>query len=349
MCWPNGRWRLHLAIAGLTVGATLTGCAAPVGPVFEPVDPPLVWPAAPETPRIQWVGAISGSTDLKAGKTATEAFKDVLRGPRGPIEFSSPRALATSDGSLIAVTDGGTACVHILDLQQRTHVMASGWEGGEFRTPTGACWIGSRLFVTDAARHEVIELDANGRFQRRFGEADLVRPVGIAYVPARGQLYVVDGGAHSIAVFERQGTLIRRLGRPGAAPGEFNYPTYICADGNEKLLLADSGNFRVQVLDLDGNPIRCIGHKGNGAGDFALPKGVAFDSAGHIFVVDAQFENVQIFNSEGRLLMAFGQEGGGRGEFALPAGVSIDHNDRIWVADSANRRIQVFNVLRVSG
>ena len=349
MCWRYSRGRFRLALAGLTVGAALCGCATPRGALFDPLDPPLVWPGAPETPRVKWVGAISGSGDLQAGQSGGEAFQAALRGPRGPINFSSPRALAVSDGTLLAVADGGAACVHLLDLKKRTHVMVSGWEDGQFHTPTGACWMGERLFVADAARHEVIELDAHGLFHRRFGDAELARPVGIAYVPSRHQLYVVDGGAHDVAVFEPEGTLVKRIGRPGTAPGEFNHPTHICTDGGARLLVADSGNFRVQLLDLEGNSLGTIGRKGNGAGDLALPKGVAFDGDGHIFVVDARFENVQIFDSAGRLLLAFGEEGSGRGQFALPAGVTIDHNNRIWVADSANRRIQVFDYLRVSG
>ena len=314
--------------------------------MFPVIDPPVVWPGPPERARIRLVGALSGSEDLHAARSGIEVFKAALRGPRPPISFSSPNMVAIGPGGLIAVSDTGLSAVHIVDPTARTHRLISGWDDQRFGIPLGVTWVGRRLFVTDAERHEVIVLNAEGGFRRRFGEDVLKRPVGVAYVAPRRQLYVVDGGSHRIAVFDEAGSPVRTLGGRGATGGAFNFPSHICYhDG--KLLVADSGNFRVQVLDLDGACLRIIGRKGDGAGDLSLPKGVAFDSDGHVYVVDAQFENVQIYDGEGRLLLAFGREGAGLGEFSLPAGIAIDENDRIWVADAANRRLDVFDYLRI--
>ena len=324
----------------------VAGCATLPGRVFEPTDSPMVWPPAPERPRIQWVGKLTGSDDLRAGRSGREAFLAALRGPRPPIKLSAPHSVARRGDHVLAVADTGLAAVSIMDLKARTHRMISGGPGVRFESPIGVAWAGSRLFVTDAARHEVFELGPDGTFRRRFGAEELVRPVGIAYVGVRDRLYVVDGGAHCIVVFDLGGDVVTRLGQNGTEPGQFNYPSHICWDGGQRLLVADSANFRVQLLDLDGKPLGAFGQKGDGAGDFAMPKGVAFDSEGHVYVVDAQFENVQIFDQHGQLLLAFGQEGGGPGEFSLPAGLTIDQQDRIWVADSANHRVQVFDYLR---
>jgi DNA-binding beta-propeller fold protein YncE len=314
--------------------------------VFEPIDPPVVWPAAPERARIRLVGHVGGSDDLNAGRSAGEAFKAVLRGPRPPIKMSTPHSVACRGTGVLAVADTSLAGVHLLDLQARTYKMISGGGAARFETPIGVAWAGTSLFVTDAARHEVFEFDAGGNCRGRFGRDSLVRPVGIAYVAGRDRLYVVDGGVHCIVVFDLEGNVVNRFGENGVGPGQFNYPSHICWDGGSRLLVADSGNFRVQLLDLDGACLRTFGQKGDGAGDFALPKGVAFDSEGHLYVVDAQFENVQVFDDQGLLLLAFGQEGAGPGEFSLPAGLTIDGQDRIWVADAANRRVQAFDYLR---
>jgi DNA-binding beta-propeller fold protein YncE len=368
MCWLNAktlrsgagvnRPRLiltsrlgKLALAScLAVDGLLIGCARPKGELFPPIDPPIVWPSPPETPRIRLIGALAGSEDLRAAVSGGEVFMSAVRGPRPPIRFAGPHSVAVCDARLLAVADGSAGAVHVIDLDAREHRLISGWSEDQlFRAPIGVTWLGSRLFVTDAERHEVVELAPDGSYRRRFGVETLRRPVGIVYVGVRGQLYVVDGGAHNIVVFDPHGHMVTRIGRNGTGPGEFNYPSHIAWDGQDALLVADSGNFRVQLLDLDGTCRRVIGQKGNAAGDFALPKGVAFDSDGHLYVVDAQFENVQIFNREGRLLLAFGREGSGSGEFALPAGLAIDRQDRIWVADSANRRIQVFAYTRDTG
>lgn len=337
------------ALGSAVVCALLAGCARPEGVLFAPVDPPIVWPRAPEQARIRWTGSIGGSQDLHAGVPGSEVALAALRGPRPAIRLSGPLAVALNEGELLAVADGRGAAVHIIDLGERRHATISGWAGRRFDTPIGAAWAGERLFVTDAGLGVVVELDAQGSVRGVVGEAELTRPVGICYVSDREQLYVVDGGAHDIAVFDMSGELVSRIGQAGGEPGRFNFPTYVCWDGGNQLLVADTGNFRVQLMDLDGNHARVFGRKGDGAGDLALPKGVAFDSEGHVYVVDAQFENVQVFDGEGRLLLAFGGEGSGRGEFWLPAGLAIDGNDRIWVADTANRRIQVFDYLGSAG
>jgi len=335
---------LAFVVIPMCIGIAATGCARPRGVVFEPIEPPRVWPAPPDRPRLRLVGTIASSADLKAGLTFKEGFLTKLRGPRPPIRFSRPQAIAIREPDLVAVADAGGSAVHILDLTERTHVMVSGWDDERFAIPVGIVWVGGRLFITDAKRGEVIELNAQGGYHGRFGGPVLQRPVGIAYVALRNQLYVVDGGAGHVVVFDLAGKLVRTFGQVGTKKGQFNHPTHIGCAG-DKLLVADSGNFRVQVMDLDGNCLRTIGQKGDGAGDFALPKGVAFDNQGHIYVVDAQFENVQIFNADGQLLMAFGSEGRELGRFWLPAGIAIDSLDRIWVADSGNRRLEVFQAL----
>ena len=340
------RHKAHVAIGCLSASVALTGCATAPGPLFAAHEHQLVWPPSPEPARIRWVGQLTGSNDLKAGRSGREAFLTALRGPRPPIKFSAPHSVARSGDNLLAVTDTGTASVQIIDLLQRTQTSITGYRGAPFKSPVGVAWVGQRLFVTDAGRQEVIEFDVAGHHRRSFGGDDLVRPVGIAYVADRHRLYVVDGGANRIVVFDPDGGLVSSFGGNGTGPGQFNYPSHICWDGRDTLLVADSGNFRVQLLDLDGACLGIMGSKGDGAGDFALPKGVAFDRDGHLYVVDAQFENVQIFDDTGRLLLAFGGEGNAPGEFSLPAGLTIDDNDRIWVADSANRRIAVFSYVR---
>ncbi len=331
----------RLGSSVLAASMLIVGCAQPRGTLFAPMNPTRHWPALPDHPRVFLVGEISGSDDLNAERSSGEVFRSALRGPRPPIRFNGPQSVALRSPNLLAVADGGGAALHLIDLETREHRIITGWKDERLGLPFGVAWLGDRLFLTDAMRHEVIEFNAAGQFQNRFGSDELVRPVGIAAMETRNQLVVVDGGKHELAVYEVDGKRVKTIGQPGTNPGEFNYPSHICIRGS-RLLVADSGSFRVQVFDLDGRFVSSFGDKGDGAGDFSLPKGVAMDSDGHIYVVDAQFENIQMFNDDGQLLMAFGEEGRKPGQFWLPAGLYIDLEDRIWVADSGNRRIQVF-------
>ena len=346
MCWPIAKSsRVAVILSTLAICLASVGCARPAGVLFASDQPRRVWPPSPESARIRWIGAIAGSDDLKAAQGARERWASAVRGPRPPIRFSGPHAVAVRGTNLVAVADSQGGNVHIFNLVERTHVVASGWNDQRLGAPVGVAWLGDLVLVSDAGRGELIVFGPDGRFRRTIAGGILDRPVGVAYVSDRQEILVGDGGANCVNGIDPDGTLLRTIGGPGVEPGAFNYPTHLCCAHNT-LVVADSGNFRIQLFNLNGDFIRAIGTKGDGAGDFALPKGVALDAEGHIYVVDSHFENVQVFDLEGQLLMAFGNEGRGAGEFWLPAGLAIDEMDRIWVADSGNRRLQVFQYLR---
>lgn len=318
------------------------GCARPPGQLFPPPATRRVWPPPPDVPRIEYVGSIASSDDLHGGESAGDAWQATFVGPRPPIRFTAPRAVAIGEGSWLAVADD--AAVHVINLSQRTHRVVTGWGDQRFAAPIALVWVGGRLFVSDAQRREVIELDVEGTVHNHFGDDRLKRPVGVAYIPATRTLCVVDGGAHSLVMFGLDGSFVQAAGERGAGDGQFNYPSHISVAA-DRIFVTDSANFRIQTLDLEGRFKSSFGQKGDGAGDFAMPKGIAGDPRGHLYVVDARFENVQVFDADGNILMAFGEEGAGAGQFSLPAGIAVDAGGRIWVADSANGRVQVFQYL----
>lgn len=67
-----------------------------------------------------------------------------------------------------------------------------------------------------------------------------------------GRMWVFDNDSRSILVFDAEGTLVRRVGRRGAGPGEFggNSGMVILPDGG--LAIWDSGNARVSLFDSTG-------------------------------------------------------------------------------------------------
>jgi DNA-binding beta-propeller fold protein YncE len=327
-----------------TLSTDILGCAKPKGNLFEPVDVPLVWPAPPDPPRLTYLGSIATSRDLNMDRSGTETFLAALRGPRAPIQFNAPNAVAIRHDGMLAVSDTAAASLHIIDLDKRTHLVTRGRNNVSLESPVGVAWSIDKLLVADAARSEIFVFDAAGALERQFGADHLTRPVGLTFIKSRNEICVVDGGAHRLAFFNPNGAFLRAVGHRGPEPGNFNYPTHIHND-NARLYVADSGNFRIQTLTLDGAPLHTFGAKGDAAGDFAMPKGIATDRDGRLYIVDAHFENVQIFQPQGRLLLTVGAEGRNPGEFWLPAGIAIDPQNRLWVADSGNHRLQVFKIL----
>ncbi|MEK7711341.1 MAG: hypothetical protein AAB341_05535 [Planctomycetota bacterium] len=328
------------------IGAGLaSGCASPARPIFEEPSQTFAWPPPPKPARIRYVGQLTGSADLKPARSGLEKLGALLVGKKEPDLLYGPRAVVcTPDGQRVWIADPGGRCLHLFDLERRKYLKITKAGDAHLLTPVGVC-LGppGSIYVCDSEAAAVFELsDRDGTQVAALHLPEEVdRPAAVYYDSATGEVYVVDVTAHNIKVLDTDGSLRRMIGRRGAEPGEFNFPTAIAAD-DKNLWIADSGNHRVQAIDRAGEPVATFSQAGDAPGDLALPKSVAIDSTGHVYVVDGRFENVQIFDSEGRLLLFFGEEGTGPGEFWLPGGIFIEPTGRIWVCDSYNRRVQVF-------
>jgi hypothetical protein len=352
---PRGRRRSPRGVAMLIAvghgGPTLLclmalfGCQTTPAPIFPAVAPPIVWPPAPDQPRIRYVGELRGEASLGIQAKGWAAFQELLAGPRQQIAFVRPCAVAVA-GERVFVADLGLCVVHLLDLAERRYVTIAGSPTERFRMPIDLVVAGQRLLVVDRGRAAIDEFDLDGNWRTTHRCSEVTAPVAMAWDRTRRCFWLADAAAHTcVATADLQAVQLE-LGGRGEAPGEFNYPTALAVHPDVGLVVADAMNFRVQVFDEAGRPVLVFGQKGDAAGDFARPRAVALDSAGHIYVLDNQFENVQIFDRDGQLLMAFGHAGEAPGEFALPSGITIDEHDRIWIADSYNRRVQVFDYLR---
>lgn len=327
--------------------ALLGGCAKPAGVIFEPLAQPLVWPEAPEQARVAYVGELATSADLKPRKDFFEGIGQALFGKKSVHAMVSPFAVCTDQQDRVFVADNGAKLVHVMNLKTRKY---SQWKPGKKARPfeqlVGMAYDpAGRLLVSDSAAGVIFAFDAEGKYQGELGAGSMQRPCGIAVEAGTRNIFVADAAAHQVVILSPEGQLVRRLGQRGFGLGEFNFPTNVAFDGQNRLYVSDSMNFRVQQFSESLAPQRSIGGQGDTPGFFGQPKGIALDRDGHVYVVDSRFENVQIFDPEGRLLLYFGEEGNGAGQFWLPAGIFIDANQRIWIADSYNQRVVVMDYL----
>ena len=202
------------------------------------------------------------------------------------------------------------------------------------------------IFFTDSRANKILKMNIAKDELIEFNDTvQLLQPTGIAYSSLNNELWVVETAAHRITVFNREGEVIKRIGKRGDAPLEFNFPTFIWIDKAGFVYIVDSMNFRIQILNPEGELVYYFGQTGDATGYFARPKGIATDSFGNIYVVDGLFHSVQIFDKNGKFLFHFGQQGREDGQFWMPSGIYIDSNDYIYVADSYNARIQVFQLI----
>ncbi len=132
--------------------------------------------------------------------------------------FVEPEALALdAAGARCAISDPGAGLVHVLPTEPGAEgALALGSDAG-LVAPSGVAFDGAgRLYVTDAARHEVVVFDPAGSVVRRWGRAGLGRgeflePRGIL-LDGRGRVVVLDHANHRAQVFTPEGDYVSIFG-----------------------------------------------------------------------------------------------------------------------------------------
>ncbi len=335
----NASWACLRGVGVFATVFLLTACTTPA-PVEEPVA--LVWPAAPEAPRIAFVKTFSRPQDLGITKGFFRRLADLIFGAEESRLIRPMAVLAVDD--VIYVADPGVKGVHRFDPSGTGYQLLRAAGDVSLPSPVGlARGNGKEVLVTDSALGKVFVIQPGVKSAVPLSlQAPLRQPTGIAFDAASGRLYVVDTASHQVNVFNRAGELLSRFGTRGTGDGEFNYPTLLWRSQQGQLYLTDSLNYRLQVFDGEGKFLAKFGKQGDGTGDAGRQKGVATDSYGHVYIVDALFNALQVFDNKGNFLISIGTLGRERGEFWLPAGVFIDADDSIYIVDSYNQRVQVF-------
>lgn len=322
----------------------VAGCAYTSGETLQSVPATgLAWPAPPSEPRIAYVMSFTGAEDLGIRKRFFQRLRVFVSGG-SPERLVRPMAVVQSPGDRYFVADPGVRGVHFFDRGQGRYRLIRREDGAPLPSPVGlAAGLLGEVYVSDSRLAALFVIEPGADVATRVPlDAILAQPTGVALDKSSGRIYLVDTGSHEVKLFARDGTLLRRIGGRGTAPGKFNYPTMIWMTDAGEFLVSDSLNFRTQVFDTEGNFLREFGAAGDSAGFQPQAKGIATDSHGHVYVTDSALHAVQIFDSSGTFLYRLGLRGIGPGEFWLPAGMFIGQDDTIFVADSYNRRIQIF-------
>ncbi len=339
----------HTALAWVVLVWLLSGCAQQAPIKNPPLDETaLVWPSAPQTPRIQHLYNISQAQDILVGGGWFKKTMDFLKG-RKDQKISSPYGLEVDAEGRLYVVDVFYKAVHVFDTVRDKHYLFPEEPIEGFLYPIDiALGSNGRIYVSDSGSNLVhVFTDQGKKYQQSFGQGQFERPTGLTVNKSTGELLVLDTTASQLVVYDEQSLAIKRVtGKESEASEGYHYPTNATTAKDGVVYVTDSLNYRVQVLGPDLTFRKHFGTAGDSPGHFSRPKGIATDSDKHVYVVDALFDNVQIFDSEGQLLLAFGTSGSDRGEFWLPNAIFIDDHDRIYVSDSHNHRVQVFQYLK---
>lgn len=298
----------------------LAGCGTKAAGPAELV----VYPAPPDTPRIQFLTHITTSRDLDSRRSF---FETLVGRAENEIELLvKPFGLAVGPGR-VYICDTVFRGVRIIDLDRgRFRNFRPRDVPGGIQVPVG-CELDKedgRLYVVDTGRRDVLVFDADLAYVTAISGPEGFRPNDVA-VDAEG-IWVTDASNHVIRVFDKE-TFAEMRALPqldSKHPGFLHQPSNLHIAGN-RIYVTDFGDFTVKVYSRTGDHLNTVGSYGDGAGRFTRPKGIAVDRDSVLYVADAAFNNVQLFNAAGQVLMWFGGSSSGPGSMSLPAQIALDY------------------------
>ncbi len=287
------------------------------------LDEVKIYPAPPDTTRIQYLTSITTSADIVGTQSS---FKKFLFGEKEPVSFRKPFGVTVHKSS-IYICDTGLGGLVIINIAERRFEQFIPTGKGQLKLPLASA-LDERdfLYIADGERAQIVVFDEKRQYVHAFGESGEFKPTDVFVFDK--SIWVVNIKSHSIYVYDNENFELQRK-LPVYGPDEEGHlfqPTNIFITDN-LVYVTDFGDFKIKKYTHEGTFTGALASYGKNIGQVARPKGIAVDRKSNLFVVDAAFENVQIFNDKDQLLMFFGGPYNGKGDMYLPADVYIDYGN----------------------
>lgn len=284
------------------------------------------------------VAAVMGlSACVSNTQAPSESFQLVWPGPPDPARYRFERTIRSSTDIIKETT------------AQKFKRIATGQiaGGSALQKPYGLAARNGILYVGDTQNRRVLVFDARGN--RYFeigtkGPGALAKPLGMA-IDKKGNLYVVDGTAKRVVIYDQEGKFIGAVG----GREKLKRPTGVAVnDDGSRIYVVDTGGIdtqkhQVTVFNPEGEVLFTFGKRGTKPGEFNLPLNAAMGPNGILYVVDGGNFRIQAFDGDGQFQFTFGSIGKRSGQFARPKGITVSREGNIFVSDAAFGNVQVFN------
>jgi hypothetical protein len=261
-----------------------------------------------------------------------------------PNALRAPARVVVDSGGNVWVTEPTTGEVKVRDLSGGGIDVHS-----NVGVPTAIAvdaFDGVYLSDQSAGRVDVYDAGWNLAGSLGAGAGEFVSVTDIAVDPDLGTalVFVADGGADLVKVYDPNRQLVRTFGGSGTGPGEFDFPSAVWVSLDGEVFVGDQNNDRVQVFQRDGTFLRCFGAQGGGDRTFGRILGLAGDELGRVYVADGFQGHVKVFDPFGAELAVIGGLGDLPAEFRTPFGLVIDGGNRLIVSSVNSGRLEVFGL-----
>ena len=271
---------------------------------------------------------------LRDWKKLGKCQKVIQHRPGGGVYFG----VAVNSEGLLAVADGGSRCVHLLN-KEGTLVKSIG-KGVLSHSLCGFAFdLKGNIWVTDWERNETLKLSKNGQLLQTINHVGSKNnrfncPIGVSVSP-EGVIYICDRGNHRVTVHDEEGMFLLAFGSKGSGPGCFDRPCDVTFGSDGLVYVADRGNGRVCVWSKEGSFQRDFNTKD-------APIHIAATGDNHLLITSFSSHTVMVYTLGGQLVHEFGRRGSDPGKFIATSGICVDDSGAVYVADCGNKLVHVF-------
>jgi YD repeat-containing protein len=205
-------------------------------------------------------------------------------------QLSSPRALAIDASGNILVADANRVQKFSPSGQFLSKFGTAGEAPGQFTGPKAiAVGVDGSIWVGDA--YHLQRFTSAGQFIERVRTWTF--PLSLD-ADAKGNMFVGEEAGSWVAVYSKEGDLLRKFGSAGTGLGQFSRPTEVSVDPDGNVWVADDAADRVQLFNNAGDYIAKFASPGTGAQQLQLESrtGIVAEENGRIWIADGGNDRV---------------------------------------------------------
>ena len=162
------------------------------------------------------------------------------------------------------------------------------------------------------------------------------RPLATAV--GNGGIWAVANTNNCVSIYDGENQMVMKHGGDNVSSIQFNWPSGVGFDSDNRLYVVDRCNHRVLKFTADGKYSMKFGSKGSGDGELKSPRRLAVYNC-KVYVADCGNKRISVFCTNGKFHCTIGS-----GQLANPYDVAVDGSNQLLIADNADHCIYIFTL-----